>query len=57
MNKKVKIFLPDGLLEAPIMIENQANNRSIVVSATKGDFNNKLIDSKIEVTGLSVKLR
>ena len=56
-NQKVKILLPDSLLDAPILIENSENKRSIIVSATTGDFNKKMIDSKIEITGLSVKIR
>lgn len=56
-NQTVKLLLPNSLLDAPILIENNENNRSIIVSATTGKFNKEMIDSKIEITGLSVKIR
>ncbi len=57
MNTSLKIWFVSETHLSPLLIENKANNRSVLVSALKSEINQKLIDKHIKIKGLEVIIK
>lgn len=55
--KKVTVFAPQNTVGTPIMLQNKANNRAILVSSVSNKFNQKIIEQIIENKGINVRLK
>lgn len=56
-NEIIKIHFPNLIEGAPILIFNEQNNRAAIISNIEGLFNQKLVDEKIKIDGLKVKVK
>ena len=55
--ENVSIFHPENLEGTPIMLQNNSNNRAIIVSSVSSKFNQQIIEQIIEVDGIKVKVK
>ncbi|MDR3060184.1 MAG: hypothetical protein LBU84_18845 [Prevotella sp.] len=56
-NKVIHVFIPNLIEDAPLLLVNPENERAAIISNIEGMFNQKLIDEKIEVEGLKVRIK
>ena len=53
----IKVFVPNIVQGAPLLMVNENNNRAVIISNIEGILNQELIDERIEIEGLKVKVK
>ena len=54
---KVTVVSPENIAGTPIMLQNNSNNRAILISSVSSKFNQQIIEQIIEVKGINVFIK
>ena len=56
-NEQITVLMPENLDGTPIMLFNNLNDRAIIISSVRSEFNQQIIEQIIEVDGINIKIK